>query len=1219
MTKKGSTAKIAAIIVAVMLCVALLTTVLVACSGNTITFETNGGSAVDSVKKTVKQSPLTTKDGFKFDGWYTEKEFKTKVKFPYTAEGDVTLYAKWVEETDADRIQAFYNIFGSALEKSIGFVGSEQFGVDVNLGAMGVGLNIKANIDPNDLSKVAANIELLNGDASVMNIFADDEFLYLVNDTTKKRLKDFNLEAMLSGIKFDEFSTSSYGTLIGTMLNLVLAPESSTYNKEGNTYTVEGSLAGISELLGGLNIEGFTIPAEVTDLLAGMNLRIKTTIENDSIKDLAITVVTPLGEVAITSNQLKLGNGVVPAITLPSPTDNTFDETYGLNFTVNGNASLISVDPNFVTSSVTNLGYEIRVDYNIFGVLRDATGGDKTGVEGIFGKAAQDSKIFIDVFHTCNQYCGTFCDTKIGDSRGSFLTLAYSPQDFKSNNFFVSINPKYLLPKGLLNYATGIGAAGDEGLDNVLDNFGEYMAISLDPSAVLASLSDDGAAVSQIAATAGFDIGSLLNPNILDVIANVFNFVKTINYNDSLTIGVPELLGFIDSVSHTDATNIATILSYFLGEETTALSVSAVAEFGDKANVNMDVDHKFMTISPSIGDYKNFVGVSDFTPAKNITWSKDKNNNVKLKADGVQVYDETGKALPLSAGEVEKLLTTGSAEYSYTKLNGATGTTSTKIISVTGIDYKKVGVPQKVTVITAPADGDALTGILTFLSDLIPGGLNIPGAMFTTTITITELSGDITLTQDSTNMYGSNYDPAKEYSFLSEMVNPNFTATVTYAGGVKKTFDVLPVNVDSIFSNNTAFAQYASFADEEMIFDVAGVIIKKPIKAKKDQLTNNKEKTSASINTGGTYTIESGARTVEYGDSKTDNETVKARKSTTKIVGKLDPSISVYDTYAGSGAWKGLELKFAKAGTYTLEVYIGQGFTEIHEITVTDAIVVPGYTANVKYIANDTIRMTIGRTNQIGGNINAKLQLKIGGAVLTAGDDFKLVGTASADTLFLNANQAIAQVFEIKLLNANYIKDQPYLNDKATVTLTAPDLKDAVIFEAVSSDMLGAYKLATKSYEMRDNAWANTYQAIELRGIIADSEKLDFSNETLSIKFEVKAAGANDFETIAVLDHIAEYGTPLPEGTRAVFTVFSGGSANTSAEQNLASGIKFDFSKDGKLKFNGLESYIYILIKDPDLRSKGFEYKVSVEMASGLELSNAKASGTVAAIVDTPA
>lgn len=66
----------------------------------TVTFETNGGSAVSpytvKVGETIPQPTEPTKADYAFSGWYLDELFTQPVSFPYTVNSNVTLYAKWV-------------------------------------------------------------------------------------------------------------------------------------------------------------------------------------------------------------------------------------------------------------------------------------------------------------------------------------------------------------------------------------------------------------------------------------------------------------------------------------------------------------------------------------------------------------------------------------------------------------------------------------------------------------------------------------------------------------------------------------------------------------------------------------------------------------------------------------------------------------------------------------------------------------------------------------------------------------------------------------------------------------------------------------------------------------------------------------------------------------------------------------------------------------------
>ena len=66
----------------------------------TVKVETNGGTKVEDIKvpygETIKE-PTSTKEGYTFDGWYTDKELTTKWDFKEVVKADMTLYAKWKE------------------------------------------------------------------------------------------------------------------------------------------------------------------------------------------------------------------------------------------------------------------------------------------------------------------------------------------------------------------------------------------------------------------------------------------------------------------------------------------------------------------------------------------------------------------------------------------------------------------------------------------------------------------------------------------------------------------------------------------------------------------------------------------------------------------------------------------------------------------------------------------------------------------------------------------------------------------------------------------------------------------------------------------------------------------------------------------------------------------------------------------------------------------
>ena len=67
----------------------------------TVTFTTNGGTevAAQKIKSGEKATEPTapTKDGYTFDGWFTDSGFTTAFSFSSEITADITLYAKWID------------------------------------------------------------------------------------------------------------------------------------------------------------------------------------------------------------------------------------------------------------------------------------------------------------------------------------------------------------------------------------------------------------------------------------------------------------------------------------------------------------------------------------------------------------------------------------------------------------------------------------------------------------------------------------------------------------------------------------------------------------------------------------------------------------------------------------------------------------------------------------------------------------------------------------------------------------------------------------------------------------------------------------------------------------------------------------------------------------------------------------------------------------------
>ena len=71
----------------------------------TVSFESNGGSKVSNQtvarNSVMKEPKAPTKENFDFDGWYSDKELKTKYDFSAKVTKSFTLYAKWTEKDNS--------------------------------------------------------------------------------------------------------------------------------------------------------------------------------------------------------------------------------------------------------------------------------------------------------------------------------------------------------------------------------------------------------------------------------------------------------------------------------------------------------------------------------------------------------------------------------------------------------------------------------------------------------------------------------------------------------------------------------------------------------------------------------------------------------------------------------------------------------------------------------------------------------------------------------------------------------------------------------------------------------------------------------------------------------------------------------------------------------------------------------------------------------------
>ena len=85
----------------------------------TVTFDTQGGSEIDSIRVrrngTAAMPETPVREGYVFDGWYTDKECTETYDFRTPVTTNITLYAKWIEES-SEQPSAWENPFTDVSE-----------------------------------------------------------------------------------------------------------------------------------------------------------------------------------------------------------------------------------------------------------------------------------------------------------------------------------------------------------------------------------------------------------------------------------------------------------------------------------------------------------------------------------------------------------------------------------------------------------------------------------------------------------------------------------------------------------------------------------------------------------------------------------------------------------------------------------------------------------------------------------------------------------------------------------------------------------------------------------------------------------------------------------------------------------------------------------------------------------------------------------------------
>lgn len=1028
--------RISILLVTIVLLIASLSVVLMACNSNTVTFDSNGGSKVGSVKGTVKEEPIPSMSGFAFEGWFEKKGLSgERVIFPYKPKENVTLYAKWTNIAEQEKMQAIDTV-ANALMSALDFDITKKFGATVGLSLGSLGLTANAILDPEAPKDTRIGLDILWSGEKQISLYVDDENAYAVSDSAKKRFKNVGVGELLAGVDWEEASIANTMTsMLGIVFHMLF--DEGVVTVEGDNYTFVGGEDIIEMITSMMETD---IPAEIISMLEGVSIKLTATVIDGVFVSGGIELIKSNFNLGAGISALKAGNDYTPQMNVPDKTDSTFDETNLLNFTLKGSATLVNkVD--FVKSDAASFDYEIRVDYDIVTVLKRALASGKFDASQLF--TTEDAKIYIDLFHKCSSNCTAFCDTKIGDSRGSFLTVAYSPEDFGSNNLNIAINPRYLLPDGFLDSLIDLG-----GID-IIDMFGEYLGLNIDPTALLTNSNTNIAEASTV--VGNININTITA--VIDIVTDIVDFAGkvTLTEADGLRLGVNELLEMLD-IDIADGINLAGLMKPFFGDAALLDIKVDEAIYGDPTTQEFNVYENFMYVDKSIGDYKNFVkDGSDFTIVKSIDWKRGTDNNVIISAgDDLKTHHADGNPLSLSDVEMEALMANGGISYDYERVDTVKGSSTAQILAVYGLDYTVKDKPQDITIVTTMADGGALAGLLGVVSKFMPDmNLNIPGAVVHTSVTInsTKFIG-LEQAEDAPNKL----DPNKEYRY-GEKLNPYFTAKIEFTNGDVKEKSVTPNNVGQLFSNysNPENATVTFFKDCVLEYNAFGLIFTKEVKALDGQLVNNKA-IEVKLDKGDSYTFGKDPK-VEYINENGETKSVYVRGNEASMSVLADEKVSVEKHYTQGlfgQQYAGYKATFNESGTYNISVVMNPGFTfEYIFIVEEKTIKLPGYIASAN-LTDKTITVDVSRTEQTGNGLNAtvKVEAIIGGEAreLTA-DEYEIQDMEGNVITDMFLDDFLVKPYQFNIV----IKSELEITGNITVSLLAKDFKDTVICTATTS------------------------------------------------------------------------------------------------------------------------------------------------------------------------
>ncbi len=246
----------------------------------TVSFEESGGSKLESVvTDVIETSPRTYRDGFVFAGWYTNPRLSgAQVKFPYSPTQDVTLYAKWTQDTgtaEYEETSTYVNAI-SAVRKIKGYFeamngNALDFDSLLTTEKGTARVQMQANFAEGQSTQFMFRVTMQDDDSAAFAIYVVNNEIYLDlgNGEAYVHLDDFKAEYLLlilqkasAEIDLEGLLSDIGGINVYTMLvNLIFSAPSYTSTVRVSTgeviresylseIKVNSLVSGLKELLG---------------------------------------------------------------------------------------------------------------------------------------------------------------------------------------------------------------------------------------------------------------------------------------------------------------------------------------------------------------------------------------------------------------------------------------------------------------------------------------------------------------------------------------------------------------------------------------------------------------------------------------------------------------------------------------------------------------------------------------------------------------------------------------------------------------------------------------------------------------------------------------------------------------------------------------------------------------------------------------------------------